>query len=243
MQPFCRGRFIARLSRTDDDLRRAQGLRALAFLRRDGAEDSDTFDAICHHVLVEHAGTGTLVCCFRLLPLRSGAEIGRSYAAQHYDLTGLEGFRDPMVEVGRFCIHPDWHDADILRIAWGMMACVVQQTGAGMLFGCSSFMGTDPAPYHAAFALLKARHLAPAQWLPGRQAPDVYPFAQIELRPDARRAMRAMPPLLKSYLALGAWVSDHAVVDRQMNTLHVFTGLQIRSIPPARARLLRALAG
>ena len=35
---------------------------------------------------------------------------------------------------------------------------------------------------------------------------------------------------------MGGWVSDHAVVDRQMNTLHVFTGLEIAAIPrPAKA--------
>jgi putative hemolysin len=49
--------------------------------------------------------------------------------------------------------------------------------------------------------------------------------------------------LLRSYLSMGGWVSDHAVVDRNLNTLHVFTGLEIRSIPPARARILRAIAG
>ena len=40
---------------------------------------------------------------------------------------------------------------------------------------------------------------------------------------------------------MGGWVSDHAVVDRQMGTLHVFTGLEIGAIPESRKRLLRAL--
>ena len=51
-----------------------------------------------------------------------------------------------------------------------------------------------------------------------------------------------MPPLLRSYLTMGGWVSDHAVVDRDLNTLHVFTGLEIASIPAARAKALRASA-
>jgi putative hemolysin len=51
-----------------------------------------------------------------------------------------------------------------------------------------------------------------------------------------------MPPLLRSYLAMGGWVSDHAVIDREMGTMHVFTGLEVRAIPAARKRLLRALA-
>jgi len=40
---------------------------------------------------------------------------------------------------------------------------------------------------------------------------------------------------------MGGWVSDHAVVDRQLKTLHVFTGLSIDAIPEARKRLLRGL--
>ena len=61
--------------------------------------------------------------------------------------------------------------------------------------------------------------------------------------PPEKQAMLRMPPLLRTYLLMGGWVSDHAVVDRQMNTLHVFTGLEIGAIPPARKRLLRAVAG
>ena len=59
----------------------------------------------------------------------------------------------------------------------------------------------------------------------------------------SRNATLKMPPLLRTYLIMGGWVSDHAVVDRQMNTLHVFTGLEIGAIPPARKKLLRAVAG
>jgi hypothetical protein len=52
-----------------------------------------------------------------------------------------------------------------------------------------------------------------------------------------------MPPLLRTYLMMGGWVSDHAVVDDHMNTLHVFTGVEIGAIPPVRKRLLRAWLG
>ena len=41
---------------------------------------------------------------------------------------------------------------------------------------------------------------------------------------------------------MGGWVSDHAVIDRDLDTLHVFTGLAIAAIPPHRAAALRALA-
>lgn len=251
-----KGRYIARLAGSDGDLLRARRLRHLSFVQARGLAaqrepaatpgvDADVFDAACRHVLVEDMASGTLVCCYRLLPLMNGAEIGRSYSAQHYNLSALARFDRPMVELGRFCIHPERRDPDILRIAWGAMTRFVDETGAEMLFGCSSFEGTEAAAYYDAFAVLKDAHLAPKRWLPRVKAPDVFRFARALrlFRPDARRAMRAMPPLLRTYLLMGGWVSDHAVVDRDLNTLHVFTGLEIRTIPPARARLLRLAAG
>ena len=150
-----------------------------------------------------------------------------------------------MVEMGRFCIDPQVKDPDILRVAWAAMTRYVDENTVEMLFGCSSFTGTDADTYADAFAMLKDRHLAPRRWLPRVKAPSVIRFAQKlrKRKPDVRAAMAKMPPLLRTYLLMGAWVSDHAVVDSHMNTLHVFTGLEINAIPPARKRLLRATAG
>lgn len=245
-----KGRYQARFAESEADLQAAQRLRYLAFIVHSGAaprpdgRDADEFDGVCRHVLVEEARTGTLVCCFRLLPLSGGGEIGRSYSAQYYNLSRLTAFDGPMVEMGRFCIHPAWRDPDILRVAWGAMTRFVDEAGVEMLFGCSSFHGTEAEEYLDAFAVLKDRHLAPKRWLPRVKAPNVFRFARVLRRrtPDLKRAMLGMPPLLKSYLMMGGWVSDHAVVDRDLNTLHVFTGLEIRAIPPARKRLLRGTA-
>ncbi len=239
-----KGRYAARFAETAADVTAAQRLRHLCF-RGGGGLDADRFDAICRHVLVEEGRTGALVACFRLLPLTSGCEIGRSYSAQYYDLAALEAYPLPMVEMGRFCVHPDWQDAAILRVAWGAMTRFVDDNGVGMLFGCSSFHGTAAEAYLDAFAVLKERHLAPRRWWPRVKAPQVFRFARRLARaePDRRRALMTMPPLLRTYLTMGGWVSDHAVVDRDLNTLHVFTGLEIGAVPPARARALRAAAG
>jgi L-ornithine Nalpha-acyltransferase len=240
-----KGRYRVRPAAGADDLTAARRLRTLAF-RGPGAaqQDGDGFDAACSHVLVEDIASGDLVCCFRLLRLASGAEIGRSYSAQFYELSALADFDGPMIEMGRFCLHPDWHDPDILRVAWGAMTALVDRDGIEMLFGCSSFHGTETGTYADAFALLRDRHIAPKRWLPRVKAPAVFRFAaKLRRKPDLKLAQARMPPLLKTYLMMGGWVSDHAVIDRDLDTLHVFTGLEIRAVPPARARLLRAMAG
>lgn len=234
-------RYGWRLAAGEADLAAAQALRAEVF--RGGARpDGDAFDQLCRHVLIEERASGRLVCCFRVLPLGDGAEIGRSYAAQHYGLGALETYRGRMIEVGRFALAPGVRDPDVVRLAWGVLARQVIEGDVALLFGCSSFSGTETAPYADAFALLGERHLAPARWRPRIKAPTVFRFGR-RRGADRRRALLSLPPLLRSYLAMGGWVSDHAVVDRDLDTLHVFTGLEVGAIPPARARALRAVAG
>ncbi|MEY8839953.1 GNAT family N-acetyltransferase, partial [Cribrihabitans sp. XS_ASV171] len=119
-----KGRYRARLAEDEADLAAAQRLRTSAF--RTDTPDRDDYDALCAHVLVEDMREGgRLVCCFRMLTIQGGAEIQRSYSAQFYDLAALETFQGPMVEMGRFCIHPDYTDPDILRVAWGAMTTYV----------------------------------------------------------------------------------------------------------------------
>ena len=235
------GRYRAVLAAGAGERAEAQALRTLCFAT--SGTDRDAFDDACLHLLVRDT-QGALVACCRLLILDGGADIARSYSAQFYDLSALAGFQGGMAEIGRFCIHPDRVDGDILRVAWAALTRLVDARKVDMLFGCSSFAGTRTEDYLDAFAMLKARHLAPRRWWPRVKAPDVFRFAaRLRRRPDARKAMLHMPPLLRTYLAMGGWVSDHAVIDRQMNTLHVFTGLEIGAIPAARKRLLRAVAG
>ncbi len=236
------GRYQVRIAEGDEDLRAAQRLRYLAFIGPGNGFDCDEFDAVCIHFLVEDLSSQKLVCVFRMLPLYGGRDIEQSYAAQFYELSALSNYQGRMAEMGRFCMHPGVHDPDVLRIAWAAMTCYVDENNVELLFGCASFVGTDTTRYLDSFAMLRDKHIAPQRWLPKVKAPRVFHFAsRLRRRPNLKLAQRHMPPMLRSYLLMGGWVSDHAVVDEKMNTLHVFTGLEVKAIPAARKRLLRAL--
>lgn len=240
----CNSRYLARFAVTDTDVQAAQALRHRCFRGGDGM-DVDPFDVMCRHVLIEDQASGEVVGCFRLMIFSDGSVIQTSYAAQYYDLSALSSFDAPMAELGRFCIVPEVEQgADVLRVAWAMLTQFVDDSKTGMLFGCSSFQGTDETAYFDTFSMLKDKHLAPKRWLPRVKAPKVFRYGDGKrATTDRKRGLQMMPPLLRSYLSMGGWVSDHAVVDHDLNTLHVFTGLEIASVPPARARLLRAQAG
>lgn len=241
--PLSRGRLTVRAAESAADLAHLMALRGLVFRGDAAVDDGDAHDSAAIHVLVE--AEGAVLAGFRLIPMQTGAEIGLGYAAARYDLSRLTRFAQPVLELGRFCTHPEAaRDPDVLRLAWAFITREVDARGAGMLCGCTSFAGRDPGRHRAALAHL-TRHLAPEALAPLVRAPDAIPFARdlAGVVPDPAAALSGLPPLLRTYLMMGGWVSDHAVPDPDLDTLHVFTAVEIAAIPPARARALRALAG
>lgn len=232
MRPLTRGRYRARLGQTKGDLLAAQGLRHLAFHGRAGL-DQDQFDALCQHLLVED-DQGRLVACCRLQIFAPHDDLHSSYSAQSYDLSRLARFAGPKLELGRFCLQPGSKDPTILRLIWGALTVILDAQAVTLLFGCTSFPGADPALHSGALAALHG-YIAPPEFAPAVRAPDSIRF------PVGQGALNGVPPLLRSYLAMGAWVSDHAVIDRNMNTLHVLTALRVAQVPQARARALRTI--
>jgi len=90
---------------------------------------------------------------------------------------------------------------------------------------------------------LYENHIGPEHMRPAPKAAQTVPLnagGDISCE-DGKRALATMPPLLRSYLLMGGWVSDHAVVDHDLDTLHVFTAVEVAAIPEARKRLLRAV--
>ena len=233
--PFLKGRYRVRMAEGAQDIAACQALRHACFYGRVGL-DVDAFDLDRSHVMVMDGDALAGTC--RVKCYHSGADICDSYAAQRYDLSQLFAYDASLMEVGRFCVAPGIAEADVLRLTWGALAQMVDQANVGLIFGCASFSGVDPSVYDAAFSHLAARYLAPAQWAPARRAEEVVPLV---VRGEKTQALQQLPTLLRSYLSRGGWVSDHAVVDRDLGTLHVFTGLEVARIPARRAAALRAI--
>jgi len=233
---FQKGRYFARFAQNPADIAACQSLRHQCFFGCAGV-DADQFDADWTHMMIEDGAGGPLVCTFRMRQ-SVAADIRAGYTAQFYDLTRLAQTAGPHIEIGRFCVDPSTPDPHILRVAWGALTRHVDACDAKILFGCASLNGTDPAPYGKVIKALHDRHQGSTTLMPSPLAVEVIRLDATQ--PDATQ--RPMPPLLRTYLAMGGWVSDHAVVDRAMETLHVLTVVEIAKIPPARAKALRALA-
>jgi putative hemolysin len=241
LEPIRKGRLVARLAHGRADMVRVMAFRRAAFPRVAGEED-DAQDDLSAHLIVE--GEGGMLAYFRVMLFGWGAGLERGYAARFYDVGPLSGYARPIVEIGRFCVALGGVHPDVLRLAWGAMTRIVDEGQAGLLVGCSSFRGAGWEAHRAGLALLAAEFIGPVEHLPGRKATEVVEYPGL-VGPvgDRRACLAGLPPLLRTYLGMGGWVSDHAVVDRELDTLHVFTCVEVDRVPAARAASLRAVAG
>jgi putative hemolysin len=241
VEPLRKGGLVARLAHGRADMGRVMAFRSAAFPRVAGPEE-DAQDALSAHVMVE--GPQGMLACFRVMLFGWGAGLSQGYAARFYDVGPLSGYARPIAEMGRFCLAPGGVHPDVLRLAWGAMTRIVDEGQAGLLVGCTSFRGADWTRHRAGLALLAAEFVGPADHRPGRRAAEVvdYPALAGPVA-DRREALAGLPPLLRTYLGMGGWVSDHAVADRELDTLHVFTCVEVDKVPGPRAARLRAVAG
>lgn len=218
------------------DMAAVLALRGLCFRGDPARPDGDAQDPQCLHMMIE-GPQGALWGSYRIRAF--GADLSDSYAAQFYAMAPVAGLVGPFAELGRFCVHPEAMLTDVVRVAWGALAAWVVAQEVQVLFGCASFPGN--ASHDACFELLRRKYLGPEGARPGIAAPKVIRFAPQDSF-DRKAAMAQMPPLLRSYLSMGGWVSDHAVIDADLGTQHVLCVLDIAAIPAARAQTLRAIA-
>jgi putative hemolysin len=99
------------------------------------------------------------------------------------------------------------------------------------MFGCASLDGINPKQLALPLSFLHHYAAAPELWrttaLPERYvAMNRMPKEEI----DPKAALRALPPLIKGYLRLGAYIGDGAVIDYEFGTTDVLIVLPVSAI-------------
>ena len=99
------------------------------------------------------------------------------------------------------------------------------------MIGCASLEGTDPRELALPLSFLHHFAPSPEQWR-ARALPDRYVEMNRISREhiDKKAAVHALPPLIKGYLRLGAFIGEGAVVDYQFGTTDVLAILPVSAI-------------
>ena len=252
------GDLEVRLARSPRDIRRSQRLRYRVFYEEMAAvpdpvaafkrRDEDAYDPICDHLLVlEQPSPGNarrgwrrrkprVVGTYRVLRQEVAEAHDGFYTQGEYDIAPLIAAKSPdyrFMELGRSCVLKPYRNKRTIELLWHGLWTYVREHGVDVMIGCASFEGTDPKAHANALSFLYHHALAPPEW---RVKAHPHLYTKMDIIPkdklDMKAALKALPPLIKGYLRLGAFVGDGAVVDKQFGTVDVCIILPVERIDP-----------
>lgn len=251
------GELETRLARSAAEIRTVQALRYDVFYREMAARpnaparllgrDKDAWDKVCDHLVVLDRGPhepaspsaesdGRIVGTYRFLTASHAARAGLGFYTQaEFDVAPLMA-RHPdleFMELGRSCVLPAWRNRRTIELLWAGTWAYVLNRKVDVMIGCASFSGTDPDRLAEPLSFLFHHAAPPPDWEVGAAAGKGVAMNRLEAGAvDARRALKALPPLVKGYLRLGAWFGREAVIDRQFGTTDVLVILPVTRLNP-----------
>jgi len=237
-----------RLARNASEIDAAQAVRYKVFVEEMKAQvgpeldrrkrDVDSWDAVCDHLLVldtaiEGDPEDQIVGTYRLLRQDVAERAGGFYSASEFDVGALVS-RHPkkrFMELGRSCVLPEYRTKRTVELLWQGNWAYALRYGVDAMFGCGSFPGTIPAEHALALSFLHHNIRVRDEWVVGarpelHRTMDMMPVEAI----NPKKALAALPPLIKGYMRLGAMVGDGAVVDHAFRTTDVLIVLPISNI-------------
>jgi putative hemolysin len=212
------------LAITPAEVEEAQRLRYKVFAEEMGARlasageeiDRDIFDSFCEHLLVRDNENNRVVGTYRILSPTQAKTIHGYYSETEFDLTRLFHLRDRMVEVGRSCVHPDYRDGATIAQLWKGLADYMLRHNHEYLIGCASIGMGDGGHYAASvYNKIHKLHEAPAEY-------RVFPRCPLPLDALDGSLEVTIPPLIKGYLRLGAYICGEPAWDPDFNTADLF---------------------
>jgi putative hemolysin len=200
--------------------------------------DSDAWDSICEHLLVidREGGAERIVGTYRFLTSRIALQNGMPfYTSQEFEIEPLMARHKGLefMELGRSCVLPQWRNKRTMELMWHGVWAHVLEHGVDVLIGCASFPGMDAELFAEPLAFL--HHFAAPRdgWqVRARSARSVTTNLMPAGAVNKKRALHALPPLIKGYLRLGARFAQEAAIDPDFGTTDVLVMLPVAAINP-----------
>ncbi len=217
------------LARTGSEVEEAQRIRFKVFAEEMGAKlpsaaeglDRDRFDKHCEHLLVRDNESNKVVGTYRIMPPEQARIAGGYYSESEFDMSRLENLRDRMVEVGRSCVHPDYRDGATITQLWSGLADYIGKHNHEYLIGCASISMADGGHYAASvYNKIHKLHAAPSEY-------HVFPHCPLPLDALNQDLEVIIPPLIKGYLRLGAYIGGAPAWDPDFNCADLFILLPV----------------
>ena len=127
--------YVLKTTENSNDIKLSQLFRSKIFRKSKNICDNDELDQRCiHYLIFDKFNSYKLVCVFRVYLIHNTNQLCNSYSNKFYKLNNLKKIQDPMLELGRFCVDPNYRDPKIIMTAWSAIRKLVEKNKIKFLF-------------------------------------------------------------------------------------------------------------
>ncbi len=217
-------------------INKVKELRQKSFFKnsKDTGHDSDEFDKFCDHLVVidKSISNEFVVGTYRLLLKPKLFKNQKFYSQSEFNINNLLNYKNStLLEAGRSCVHENYRDGTIIKLLWRGLATYIANNQVDLIFGCASFPSSNYRLFVKQLSYLYHYHSPPSHLntQPIKKLKANFNFIQKNLI-NEEELFRQLPPLIKAYIRVGAWIGSGAIVDKKFDTTDVLIILNSKKI-------------
>lgn len=193
--------------------------------------DRDEFDPHCQHLIVRDLTTGHIVASTRVLNESGAVRTGGFYSSTEFELDKILGLAGRRVEIGRTCVDPAFRNGAVIATLWQGIGQLIGEQSVDYLFGCASVSLADGRENaEAIIRQIMGKHLAPET----QRVKPLHTLPRLDTHLEG--IVPRMPPLLRTYVNLGAKACGEPCWDPDFGVADIFMLLDLRHLNPRFAR-------
>lgn len=235
-------KYIIKTAQNDQELYTALKLRFHVFYNEllnkklQWGIDIDKYDLICDHILIIDKRINRCVGTYRV---NSSKFSNSFYSSFEFNISSLNKLHGHKLELGRACISSQARNGMVIALLWKGIYEYMRASDSRYLFGVSSIKNTEPNKIaNLSYYLSEYNPLE-------NEICDIQPNKRFILKKhryfynlikddpglfDEAQAKALIPPLLKGYLKMGAFVCGEPALDRAFKCVDYFTILDTQRL-------------
>ena len=237
---FSVGGYIIKTASCEREIEQIIGLREEVFLKEfasggsEREEDWDQFDEDSDFLIIKSKKTNDVLASYRIMTSDNTPQF---YSESEFNISNFLASEGIKLELSRACVRPDKRTGIAIHLLWKGIGQLIRQTGAKYIFGLSSVKTFDIKAIMDIMAFFDKQDSILTNW---RICPNAkHSFLDQKLlyqNHGGSDVSELVPPLLRSYVDLGAKVAKFPAMDLDFGCIDFLTVLDVNTISGSHAR-------
>ncbi len=201
--------------------------------------ERDRYDQWCEHLIVKDQISGRVVGTYRFLSGDRAVMNEGFYSESEFDFSRSNWDMQNILELGRSCVAADHRNGRVIQLLWEGIVRYMHDHSFDLLFGCASMEVPNLHDLNTIVSWLKQKGTIRSDYgIRPHATHRIHNITDVQVLQADRELFRMLPPLLKGYLSLGAFIAGEPAYDPVFDTVDFLIVMPRGAINPRHLRRL-----